>query len=148
MISLHYGKHSKNCTSRLTGRGKQTLTRKGKLSRNLTGWIQTHLVSDTLLLKTGILHWDRISDSIFAIFVTVWMKCLKHWIRFLAESQTCLTKWIKVRSSRRIHSVVERKNSNANCPKRPSQNDFGGGVRPNGTTGNEPDTRCLVHRPK
>jgi hypothetical protein len=27
-------------------------------------------------------------------------------------------------------------NSNANCPKRPTQNDFGGGVRPNGTTGN------------
>jgi hypothetical protein len=99
MISLHYGKHSKNCTVRLTGRGKQTLTRKGKLSRNLTGWIRTHLVLDTRLRKTEILHWDKISDSIFAIFVTVWMKCLEHWIRFLAESQACLTRCAKVRSS-------------------------------------------------
>jgi hypothetical protein len=35
---------------------------------------------------------------------------------------------------RRLRILRATKNSNAHCPKRPSQNDVGGGVRPNGTT--------------
>jgi hypothetical protein len=34
------------------------------------------------------------------------------------------------------HHVAPRR-ANAKSPKRPTQNDFGGGVRPNGTTGNQ-----------